>query len=88
LPSKALTITYGIRASFATIYVDDPTVTLTDTGTIMLKGDGDAEFNIVKGTTSTNSLINYIGHTIEGSGHLGNGELALTNRETITATPN
>jgi hypothetical protein len=57
-------------------------VTLEGGGKIVLS---DSDANIISGTSSDVTLNNE-DNTISGAGHLGNGELALTNAGTIDAT--
>jgi hypothetical protein len=57
-------------------------VTLEGGGKIVLS---DSDANIISGTSSDVTLNNE-DNTISGAGHLGNGELTLTNAGTIDAT--
>jgi len=57
-------------------------VTLHGGGQIVLS---DSDANIISGTSSSVTLDNE-DNTISGAGHLGNGELTLTNAGTIDAT--
>jgi hypothetical protein len=57
-------------------------VTLTGGGQIVLS---DSDANVISGTSSAVTLNNE-DNTISGAGHLGNGELSLTNAGTIDAT--
>ena len=81
--SGTLAMNSGVGGGLATGLVLTTDVTLTGGGVLTM---GNAANNAVSGHNGTERLTNAADHTIRGSGSIGAGVMALTNRGSIIAT--
>ncbi|MBI4838974.1 MAG: hypothetical protein HY806_07545, partial [Nitrospirae bacterium] len=69
-------------STYTDLILNSGDVLLTGAGTLTMSNYAN---NRIFGSSSTYRLTNSAGHTIQGSGLLGNNQMALTNEGTITA---
>ena len=66
-------------------FVDDTTLTLTGSGSVVLEPGDNGQRSRISSNNSGYVLVNDTGHTISGAGYVSLGNLHLTNEGTITA---